>query len=148
VWGGDMRSVNSQCFLFFGLAVILGIALVTATQCCTLEALGAHAASPDHSHQQEATDHHGNSPSPGKSQEVLCCFALQAIDTATSVSIRLGTLNPRILRPLAFCTPRIDTSFELTRIANGLSPPAREPTLHRPFYHTTFANHAPPLYPS
>jgi len=137
----DMYSIKSQRFLVDGLAVIVGIAIVTASQYCTLESL---------THRHEAAGHHheGHLPSSGKGQEGRCCFALQAMEATTRVTIQPRVVNTRTLHPFAFEEPRTYTSFEPTLSASGLSHPAREPTLHRPFYYTTFANHAPPLYPS
>ena len=131
------------------LPIVCSVAFLGAINYCTLEALAAHPAQSHDSHPSASTKHHddeSSTPAHHHDQDsVSCCLAMQAVVTSKipfhPTSNLAGQLHPWVLQS-AWPGSRLEN----TCTANGLSPPTREPTPARPFYRTTFASHAPPVY--
>lgn len=132
------------------VAGVCSVAFVGAVNYCDLEAFAACPAHTDDSHHAaEPAHHHGESPATPAShheqESLTCCAAMQAV-TAPKVAFQLASSPAWRLQPLVLGSSWITSLLEPSRPASGVSPPTREPPPPaRPFYRTTYANHAPPV---
>jgi hypothetical protein len=128
-------------------AILCSVAFFGAVNYCNLEAFAAHPTQSHDAHQSASTEH----PEEGSSapthhhdeDSVSCCAAMQALATSKS-DFNLASSPAWQLHPVALQSSWLASFFEPSRTASGLSPPTREPPPARPFYRTTYANHAPP----
>jgi len=136
---GDLRRNR---FLVPGIAAVAAFAFLLANNYCVCEAFSGEHSHAENADQHAAASHHDESSSNNAYDP--CCSTLQAIGTSQAALILDGPaqLFFHVIRPQHLQL----ASIELPLTASGLSPPAREPTPVQPFYRTTFANHAPPIY--
>ena len=134
--------------LHTGIAFSAAVAFLAAINYCNLEAFAAHPTQSHDTHQSAAAEHHDEkSSTPAHHHEegsVSCCSAIQAIATPES-NFNLASSPAWQFQPLVLQSVWVVSFLEPSRPTSGLSPPAREPTPSRPFYRTTYANHAPPV---
>ena len=116
------------------IAIACSLTFLVAINYCSLEVFAA----------AHSGHHDENSQTQGPEEDAPCCATLQAILTS-KVETPPTSHATWFLHPLALYSAGPDFFFESSRVTSGLSPPAREPTSHTPFYHTVFANHAPPV---
>lgn len=129
-------------------AILCSVAFFGASHYCNLEAFAAHPAHSESARHAASSAHHDDesSSTPADHHEdesVACCAAMQAV-TTPKVDFHLASSPAWPLHPLALESSLIPSLLEPSRTPSGLRPPAREPPPVRPFYRTTFANHAPP----
>lgn len=129
-------------------AILCSVAFFGAINYCNLEAFAAHLPQThelDHAVTAEHHDEESSMPAHHHDENsVACCSAIQAI-AASRVDFHLASTAVGQLHPLVLQSSWLASLLEPSHTASGLSPPAREPTPARPFYRTTFANHAPPV---
>ena len=134
------RSIIASCASLAAVTFLIGI------NYCACGELVHGPSHHGHAHTNDASSHHENDSQPQRSEHQFdhCCSTLQAIALAPSNLLLLPMLT-RWLHARALRAVGEDRSGALSYVPTGLSPP-REPTPHIPFYRTTFANHAPPLF--
>ena len=125
-------------------AIVVSFTFLTATNYCSLEAFAEHVESSHHHEEASPRSHDEGSSIPDHDQD-SCCATLQAIVTPTT-NLHLVHPSAAALSFLALSTSGTTTLIDVAHVASGLSPPAREPTPTVPFYRTTFASHAPPIF--
>ena len=118
-------------------------AFLLAANYCICEAFSSDAHE-EASHQHAPAGHHDEQAPASHTQSDPCCAAMQAA-TTPKVDFQLASSPAWQLQPLVLESSWITALLEPSRTASGLSPSAREPTPTRPFYRTTYANHAPPV---
>ncbi len=125
------------------VAVLCSFTFWAATNYCNLEALAAHPAQGEDSgqHHPAAGHHPGAVPTPDD-EDSLCCATLHAVPV-TKVDMTPKSLSQWI-DPVTVVLGR-DVLTTRSRSTIGWSPPERGPT-PEPFYRTTYANHAPPVF--
>lgn len=124
---------------------VMGGAFLLATNYCICEVFTNHTHA-DASHQHAADGHHHDEGSPtSNTQYDPCCATLQALVPIRSAG-HLIDVSDQTVRTAALPVVHFAHVADLSKAPSGLSPPAREPTTTRPFYRTTYANHAPPVY--
>ena len=128
-------------------AILCSVAFFGAINYCNLEAFAAHPTQSHDAHQSASTGHHeedSSAPTHHHDEDsVSCCAAMQALATSKS-DFNLASHPAWQRYPLALPSLRLVSFLTAFRTASGLSPPVREPPSARPFYRTTYANHAPP----
>lgn len=129
--------------------ILCSVAFFGASNYCNLEAVAAHPAHSERSHHATASEHQDNdaSSTPAHDHEDAsdaCCAAVQAV-TSPKIAFHLTSNLAWQLHPLMVRASWLTSLLDPIRAASGLSPPPREPTSVRPFYRTTYANHAPPV---
>lgn len=129
--------------------VIISIAFLVAASYCTFEMLPgfANQSKVPHHHDGSHQDHDHNFPAPGNDDGVTCCFTLQT-SLASKLNIWFGSVSTQLFPFFALSTPELNFVIGPFREAVGLGSPTLEPIPTRPFYLTTFANHAPPRFHS
>ena len=132
-----------------GLALLCSVAFLAASHYCNLEAFAAPPTQSDDTHQSASAEHHdGDSSAPTHHDDedsVSCCAAMQALAISKS-DFNLASHPAWQFHPLALHSLRLASFLTPSRTASGVSPPVRDPPPARPFYRTTFANHAPPAH--
>ena len=132
------------------IAIACSLAFLGATNYCNVEAFAEQSSSHHDTHQAASANHHHDEKTPSPAQHhdtdcsVTCCSAMQAV-VVPQQQYRLAASLTWHLQDLALESQWLASFVEPSRTASGLSPPAREPTPAKPFYRTTFANHAPPI---
>ncbi|MBI3996455.1 MAG: hypothetical protein HY352_02225 [Candidatus Omnitrophica bacterium] len=121
-------------------AWIVGGALLMATNYCAYEAFSGGHAHVNDTHQHAPVDHHDESPSRANDS---CCSTLHAV-VIPQFTLLLARGSPLLRQAMSLQAIPLVGFIDLSAIPNNLSPPAHEPIPARPFYRTTFANHAPP----
>lgn len=122
-------------------AWIAGGAFLLASNYCAGEAFSSSHGHTDSSHQHAPASHHDESSS--NHEDDPCCATLQAVVTPHSTLLAAG---PQLLfQEVPLQAAQIVRLIDLSFAPTGLSPPARAPAPSRPFYRTTYANHAPPV---
>jgi len=117
-------------------------AFLLATNYCVCEAFSGDHAHAESSHHHAPAGHHDESPSDHEYDP--CCSTLQAVVTPHS-NLLLTAGSQLLFQEVPLQSANVARVASLSLAPSGLSPPAREPTPTRPFYRTTFANHAPPV---
>ncbi len=137
--------VKRQRLFIAGIAMAAATSFLLAENYCACEALSDdHPHSASTHHHEAAGHHHHEDGHSSDGQADPCCSTLQAI-VAPQVNLHF-TLPSQDLFPCPSAEAVEAITFAgLIRVSTGLSPPAREPTPHRPFYRTAFASHAPPI---
>ncbi|GEM_PF-5010848 len=125
------------------IAWIVVAVFVLATNYCAYETVTNGHARADGDYQRAPAGHHDESSS--SHDHAACCVTLQAVVTQQPSLLLAGASQP-LLQEIPLQSVHLIRSVDLSLAPSGLSPPAREPTPARPFYRTTFANHAPPAY--
>ena len=119
-------------------------AFVLAANYCICEAFSSDAHEKA-SHQHAPAGHHDEEPPASHTQSDPCCATLQAV-LPTLSHLPLPLASHSLLSDLTVQSVDVLGLADLSFAPTGLSPPAREPTPARPFYRTTYANHAPPAH--
>ena len=129
-------------------AILCSVAFIGAVNYCNLEVFAAHPTQSHDAHQSASTGHHDeDSSAPAHHHDedsVSCCAAMQALATSKP-DFNLASSPAWQPHPFALQSSWLASFLESSRTASGLSPPTREPPPARPFYRTTYANHAPPV---
>lgn len=126
------------------LVWVVGAAFLLATNYCLSEAFAASHTPSESSHHQAPSGHHDEGSPASGTQDDPCCTALQAILTPQP-SLQLAATTHQLFQAMAVQAADAVRCADRSLAPSGLSPPPREPTPTRPFYRTTFANHAPPV---
>jgi len=137
--------LTRQRLLMTGITMAAATSFLLAANYCACEALtGSHPHSAGaHHHQQAAGHHHREDGHSSDGRADPCCSMLRAI-TTPSANLLVATFSPTLFRDCAAEVVQPIGWSALTHASTGLSPPARAPTPHLPFYRTTFAGRAPP----
>ena len=143
------RLSESQKSFTKKIAIVCSVAFLGAINYCNLETFAAHSTQSHDTHQSAATEHHDEeSSTPAHHHDegsVACCAAIQALATSKS-DFNLASNLVWQLHPLVLHSLQLASFLAPSRTESGLSPPTREPPQTRPFYRTTFASHAPPIF--
>lgn len=126
-----------------GVAVVAAFAFLFAINYCACEAFSADHAHSGPSQQHSPTGHHDEHAPTSQDQSDPCCATLQAVVLSPG-TLQVASSTPTVLPSVVSRGAAITLRTQLVAVPSGLSPPVREPTPARPFYRTTFANHAPP----
>jgi hypothetical protein len=118
-------------------------AFLLAANYCICEAFSSDAHE-EASHQHAPAGHHDEQAPASHTQSDPCCATLQAV-LPTLGHLQLPLASHSLLSDLTVQSVDVPGFADLSFAPTGLSPPAREPTATRPFYRTTYANHAPPV---
>ena len=126
------------------VAIFCSVAFLWAITYCQVDAFVPHFG--ESSHQEASAEHQDETlPTPGHDEANLHCETVQALLAAPKLEVKLHALTTGFVHPGALAPLWADAFREPLRLASGLSPPARAPPPARPFYRTTYANHAPPV---
>ena len=125
--------MTPRCVLNTLLACLCSVVFLLASQYCALEAFAEH-------HDEHAPAAPGHHDEAGQ-----CCAAMQAV-VVSRANIHIASSPAWPLHPLALESVWLVSIFEPSHAATGLSPPTQASPQARPFYRTTFASHAPPVY--
>ena len=130
-------------------AIVCAIAFVWASNYCNVEAFSSHHSDDHSAHQTADPAHHDDgSSTPGQHHEEdadFCCTTIQAV-VASRLDFSLSKASTPLLHALPLQSFWSEALPVPSRTASGLSPPPQELPPARPFYRTTFASHAPPIY--
>ena len=138
------RVLRRNNLVISGIAAVAAFAFLLAINYCVCEAFSTDHAQSESSQQHSPSGHHDESGPASNNQSDSCCATLQAVVFSPGTP-QSASSTPTLLRSIVSLGADMPLRTQLTAVPNGLSPPIREPTAPRPFYRTTYANHAPPV---